>query len=91
MHAPTSEVRQAGLNLLPDVDAVHEIVPRRGLWETSNELDGLRLNALTLRGCGRHGMKLGTAIDGGKWVFWLTFKMSHDPRWRGSCCSEHET
>jgi hypothetical protein len=24
-------------------------------------------------------------------VFWLTFKMSHDHGWRGSCCSEHET
>src|SRR5688572_26865696 len=25
------------------------------------------------------------------WLNWLTFKMSHDRGWRGSCCSEHET
>jgi hypothetical protein len=24
-------------------------------------------------------------------IFCLTFKMSHDRGWRGSCCSEHET
>jgi hypothetical protein len=69
VHAPTSEVRKASLNFLADVDSVHEIVPRRRLREASNELDGLRLNALSLRGCSRHGAKLGTATNSGKRVF----------------------
>lgn len=69
MHAPSSKIRQAGLNLLPNVDAVHDIVPCRRFWEAANQLDGLRFNALTLYGCGGHEVKLATAKHRGKWPF----------------------
>jgi hypothetical protein len=48
VHAPTSDIGEAGLDLLANVDAVHEVIPSGGLRKAPNELNGFGLNALTL-------------------------------------------
>jgi len=52
--ALTSEVQKPSLDFLADINAVHEIVPRRRLRKGANELDGFGLNVPTFRDCGRH-------------------------------------
>ena len=71
MHATSLEIRKASFNLLPDVDAIHEIVPRRRSGETPHELDRFSLNSAGLRTGGWHGAEFGLGNRDGKRVFFL--------------------
>lgn len=49
MHATGLDVRQAGFDFLPNVDAIHEVVPSGGGRKAPDELDGFGLDARALR------------------------------------------
>ena len=57
-----TKVGKSGLNLLPDVDAIHEVVPSRRRWQAANKLDGFGLNVSALRYSCRHDRKLGPTV-----------------------------
>lgn len=69
MHFARPEIREARFDLLPYVDAIHEIVPGRGRREATNELDGFGLNAAALCFRARHAAKFGPADGIGKRLF----------------------
>lgn len=54
VHAPVSDVGKSRFDLLADVDAIHDVIPRGRLREAANELEGLNLDASTLRNRSRH-------------------------------------
>ncbi len=58
MDPPTSKVCQACFNFLPDVNPVHEVIPRRGGRKRTHQSNGLRPNAASFRFCGGHGGNL---------------------------------
>jgi len=49
MHPPRRNVRQSRVNLLADVDAVHEVVPSGRRGKASHEAEGLALHAAARR------------------------------------------
>ena len=66
MHPAGSEIRETGLDLLADIDAIHEVIPRERGRKAAYEPDGLRPHAAAFRFYYRHGMKCGNAIANGK-------------------------
>lgn len=49
VHATGSDVGEPGVDLLPDIDAIHEIIPRGRRRKAAHQLDGRRLDTLVLR------------------------------------------
>ncbi len=76
VHAPISHVGQTRLNLLADIDAIHEVVPSGRLRQASNQLYGFRLNAFTFRDSSRHDVERGMAKNDGKRPFWRKSRMT---------------
>ena len=62
VRATVTKVGKSRLNLLPDVETVQEVVPRRRRWQAANKLDGLGLNVSALRDSCRHDRKLGPTV-----------------------------
>lgn len=80
MYATRLEIRKASFNLLPNVDAVHEIVPRRRSGEPPHELDCFSLNSAGLRTGGCHAAEFGAVNRDGKRVFFLRLTVRDQPR-----------
>jgi hypothetical protein len=58
MDSSLPDIRQTYVDFLPNIDLVHEIIPRRLRRETPNQLDGLRLDRTALFFGDRHELIL---------------------------------
>ena len=58
--ATCPDIRKTGINLLPDVNAIHKIVPSRSIGQSSDKSDGFRLNVPAFGGSLRHKINVAT-------------------------------